>query len=91
MMSRKDYMAKSQTRTSVSLIQWKVLVDFIVTHVDGDKRTYLEITVFGYSMLDLLDSSSITLVWKAGLLGLEMELDTSNLHCSKSWWLVPTL
>lgn len=60
----------------------KILVDFIISHADGDKKPYLKISILGYSCLGLLDSgSSSTLVSKEGcdiLLGLGLVLDSSR-------------
>ena len=56
----------------------KCLLDFIISHVNGDERPYLEIFILGYSVLGLLDSgASRTIVGQPGLkilesLGLEL-------------------
>lgn len=67
---------------SDKILQRKTLVDFIISHANGDKRPYLEVTILGHPMLGLLDSgSSSTLVSKEGadiLLGLGLMLDTSQ-------------
>lgn len=60
----------------------KILIDFILSHVEGDRRPYRDITILGYPFRGLLDSgSAVTVVGSGGkniLLSLGFKLDTSR-------------
>lgn len=66
--------------------QNKILLDYIVSHAQGDQRPYLQISILGYSLLGLLESgASRTLVGLPGyeiLLSLGLKLIKQESSCT---------
>lgn len=57
----------SNTNSEKSVNPQQPLLDFILAHVQGDERPYLEVSIFNKSILGLLDSgASNTIAGKAG-------------------------
>ncbi|KAJ8983608.1 hypothetical protein NQ317_004246 [Molorchus minor] len=46
------------TPSSTCSVEKQALVNYIISHADGDQRPYLEINILGHPMLGLLDSGS---------------------------------
>lgn len=61
----------------------QILINFIISHAEGDRRPYIDITILGYHLRGLLDSgSAVTAVGTTGmniLLGLGLKLDKTRI------------
>lgn len=72
--------------TSATPFEGQALLDYVVQHVSGDERPYLEITVLGCPVLGLLDSgASRTIVGRTGfaiLKSLGLKLVRSAVSCT---------
>ena len=72
----------SAEASSLSNLQHKTLISYILAHAAEDQRPYLEVTILGHSMLGLLDSgSSLSIVGSVGwdiLARLGLRLDRSK-------------
>ncbi|KAJ8909328.1 hypothetical protein NQ315_003464 [Exocentrus adspersus] len=73
--------AQSAIIQSSSIPHHKILLDYIISHKEGDQRPYLEISILGYTILGLLDSGATSTV--AGQPGYEILRDL-GLHLDKS-------
>ena len=64
----------------------KILLDYIISHAQGDHRPYLQVSILGFSMLGLLDSGATrTLVGLPGyeiLLSLGLKLIKQSNFCT---------
>lgn len=62
----------------------KIIIDYVLQHASGDRRPYLQVQVFNYPILGLLDSgASRTIVGQSGWrilqkLGLQLQSQETN-------------
>lgn len=88
-MVAQEFSKSTSTSFSEPLVdaKHKVILDFIISHAEGDQRPYLEVSVLNYPILGLLDSGATnTLVGQPGLeilLKLGLNLDTrKQVNCT---------
>ena len=76
----------SVSTTNATDFRNRILLDYIISHAQGDKRPYLQVDIMGYSMLGLLDSgASRTIVGLPGyeiLLSLGLKLVKQSSSCT---------
>ncbi|KAL3278896.1 hypothetical protein HHI36_016417 [Cryptolaemus montrouzieri] len=82
MLIGRQHSSRSQSTKTPNKNRHQVLLDYIVSHAEGDQIPYLQLSILGYDFLGLLNSgSSNTIVGRPGyekLLALGLKLDTSD-------------